>query len=462
MRFAKYLAVVIVLAILILALVACYALGADNNGDKDSNGNDENTVSLADVYDWIDELEVKDIVKVRYERGSLSVASGDLTDVSYSTNSVDIENTYARLLSKLTPLGDDFRFPVGGGYIEYTIFTKNNKTFSLSIGVDLDDGIVYFNNQFYLVEAFKYKFQHSYLDCYSFTDPATSYIVCSAGDDYTEYGNIYLGDLEFCKYDGQIDTEPSYRLMGNMVNLLVLTDKLFVIEGRNTVYQVTSEIDFSKLFATDDVSLSDLYDWIDKLNVEDIVKVRYEEGGIAVAPGSLIKIAYSTNSVDIANTYALLSIHLTALGFNGSLDGGSYVRYDFVTKNNETYTVRISNNMVNIYGKDYLLDKEFYYGFKNADLNCYALVSYSSSYKVQSTVAGNAHDGETINLHYFEFCKYDGEIDVEPSYYLKGDGVCLWVLSGNLFMIADDYSGKNNVYQIVGGQDFSQLFEDNA
>ncbi|MDE7107386.1 MAG: hypothetical protein K2O39_03600, partial [Clostridiales bacterium] len=44
-------------------------------------------------------------------------------------------------------------------------------------------------------------------------------------------------------------------------------------------------------------SLSNFYSWINELNVEDIVQVRYEPAFIGVAPGSFKDISYTTNSV---------------------------------------------------------------------------------------------------------------------------------------------------------------------
>lgn len=269
MRYRKILAIVIVVVMLTIALVGCDALRIGNNNENDDsttvddsqNNNDDKNVDdddneddgicLSAIYAWINEFDVEDIVKVRYERGSMGVTPGDLTNVSYSSNSVDIQKSYALLLSKLTPLGDEFRFPVGGGYVQYDFYTTNGKTFSLSMNIDLGDGLVYFDNQFYLVTSFHYTFQHAYLNCHSFTQPADSYLICSTGDDFQEYGEINLGNLEFCVYSGTIDAEPTCRLMGNFVNLLVLSNNLFTIEGSNTVYQVTSEKDFSQLFTND-------------------------------------------------------------------------------------------------------------------------------------------------------------------------------------------------------------------
>lgn len=632
-----------------------YQVVGENNFSELFEDDIDGEVSLKNLHTWIDDLDVEDILKVRYEQGAVAVGPGSLIDISYSTDRVDIQNTYAILLSSLSPY-DEHRLGTGGSCFKYDFFTKNNERFSISIS----NNLVVIDNQLYRVNSGMYRFQYSDLDCHAFDPYPNSFEVY-------EYGNetvpsevvIDLGVLEFCVYDGTVESEPQYLLMGAGIRLLVLSKNLFMIEDGSKVYQVTSEKDFSELFddevslsalypwidelALEDIvkvrcekggiavapgspvdvafstnrvdiaktyallsckltkighgegidgghyvkyvfytndatysitidndlvlidgqyytvdsfyydfqypdsvdsdleiaiakdvaiaeiesatidafetisdsaitnelrtyleheisqvvrdaialienaktideieyarrlalsaieylvsdldlynaSLSDLYPWIDELDVEDIIQVRYESSGVAVAPGSLISIAYTSNSTDIAGVYSLLSISLKSLGAHGSLAGGSYVKYTFYTKNNETYSIKISNNIVYIDGVDYLLEKEFYYAFKHGDLSCYSFVTYSNSYKVQSNVVGNAHNGETINLHYFEFCAYNGRFDGELSYFLKGDGVTLWVLSENLFMIQDDYTGRNTIYQVIGEKDFSEYF----
>lgn len=120
-----------------------------------------------------------------------------------------------------------------------------------------------------------------------------------------------------------------------------------------------------------DATLSDLYAWIDDLALEDIVKVYCEKGGIAVAPGSPVYYAYSTDSTDIANTFELLSCKLTAISRSeGQLDGGSYIRYTFYTTSGEMYSINISNYIVVINGYYYKVESfnyTFQYPYSSSD-----------------------------------------------------------------------------------------------
>ena len=115
-----------------------------------------------------------------------------------------------------------------------------------------------------------------------------------------------------------------------------------------------------------DAVLSEAYAWIAELKLEDIVQVYYESGGIGVAPGSSVYYAYSKNSTDIANTFALLSCKLTAISkYEGQIDGGSYVRYTFYTASGETYSISVSNSIVTINGYYYRVES-FKYTFQHA------------------------------------------------------------------------------------------------
>lgn len=211
-------------------------------------------------------------------------------------------------------------------------------------------------------------------------------------------------------------------------------------------------------------SLNDLYPWIDELNAEDIVKVRYEHAYNGVAPGALKDISYSTNSVDIENTYRLLFSHLKAItAGEGHMDGGRYVKYDFFTADN-TYSVLVSNNTVLINNQYFKFVDSFYYAFRHADVNCNSFLTYNipafDEYEIYTYANESVKVGDYVGFGEFEFCIYDGLIENAPSYYLKSSvAVNMLILSSNLFMIEHD--NNTIVYQITGEKDFSSLFVEN-
>ncbi len=215
-------------------------------------------------------------------------------------------------------------------------------------------------------------------------------------------------------------------------------------------------------------SLSNFYSWINELNVEDIVRVRYEHAFIGVAPGSLKDISYTTNSVDIENSYRLLFSNVQEISQSeGQVDGGGYVKYDFLTANDETYSVMVCNNRLFIRGRYYRFVDNFYYEFEYADKNCYSFDTNDmpawGKYEIYTYATESVKVGDYDGLSEFEFCVYDGLIEKTTSYYAKTAfldlDIRLLILSSSQFMIEDDY--KPIVYQIISEKDFSALFEDN-
>ena len=209
--------------------------------------------ALNNLYSWINKLHPKDIVQVRYERAYIGVAPGHLKNISYSTNTVDIENVYRLLFSKLVAISDNQGKITGGGYVKYDFFTANNETYSITVS----NNTVLINNQYYqLIDKFYYTFQYSDIDCHSFiTDDIPDYdqyAIYTYGNVSTLIGNYSgLGEFEFCIYDGAIEIAPRFCLRSSTVNLLILSANQFMIEGDNNtiVYQITGEKDFSALFA---------------------------------------------------------------------------------------------------------------------------------------------------------------------------------------------------------------------
>lgn len=221
-----------------------------------------------------------------------------------------------------------------------------------------------------------------------------------------------------------------------------------------------AEIDFDRA-VPQYAYLNDLYPWINQLRETDIQKVRCEQAYIGVAPGRLKNISYSTNKVDIENTYRILFAPLQAISREeGEITGGGYVKYDFFTARNESFSVTISN-------KTLLIDNQYYrfmddiYTFEFSDLDCHSFITYLDAYEIYTYADEGIKIGDYAGLGEFEFQIYEGVIEKTPSYRLKNSTLEfeLLILSDDLFMI----EGKNNtnVYQITGEKDFSDLFNHN-
>ena len=209
--------------------------------------------------------------------------------------------------------------------------------------------------------------------------------------------------------------------------------------------------------------LDDLYTWINGLQESNIVQVRFEFAYIGVAPGRLKDISYSTDRSDIKNTYQLLFRKLTAVSDKqGQIVGGSYVKYDFLTADNKTYSIKVSNNIVMINHQYYRLNENFYYAFEHPDRDCHSFITYDTPYFDEYEIYSYENEGVKIGdyngLGEFEFCRYDGVIENAPRFYLKNPVLNLLILSDDLFMIEHD--NDTIVYQIIGEKNFSALFSE--
>ena len=206
--------------------------------------------------------------------------------------------------------------------------------------------------------------------------------------------------------------------------------------------------------------LNQLYPWINELNVEEIVQARFEHAFIGVAPGNLKDIRYTTNKVDIENSYRLLFRNVEEISDEkGQVSGGGYVQYDFLTANNETYSIQVCNNRLFINDKYYKFVENFYYAFQYSDLDCHSFITYVDEYEIHTYAENSVKVGDFDGLGEFEFCTYDGLIENVPSYYLRSFEVNLLILSSNQFMIEGDNA---TVYQITGKKDFSALFAESS
>ncbi len=231
---------------------------------------------------------------------------------------------------------------------------------------------------------------------------------------------------------------------------LLQYDRLFVSD-------TTFDAAVPDLYFPQETVLSNFYPWMEELEEGDIVQVRYEQAFIGVAPYQHLKnIAYSTDQTDIANAYRLFSSPLHAISQSeGQIEGGGYVRYDFVTAE-ETYSVTFSNDTVLIGERYYRFDGELF-EFAAPEVECHAFVTFTDDdpYEVFTYAEKSEKIGDYQGMGEFEFRVYDGLLENTPRYVLKSaGGVDLLILSADEFLI----EGDTVIYQITGNKDFSFLF----
>lgn len=297
-------------------------------------------------------------------------------------------------------------------------------------------------------------------DCRKITEGMSlNQVICKLGKPQREigYGAILL---QFDLDNGSILTITFVRDAEKIKNKPKLTDYDYLI-----VYLLDYGIGIPDIYFPYYGTLNKLYPWIDELNIGDIVKVRFEHAYIGVAPGNMKDISYSTNSIDIQNTYELLFRPLKAITpSEGQVAGGGYVKYEFFTAD-KTYSITVSNNTVLITNQYYKFVDSFYYAFKYSDRDCNSFITNDipvcEKYEIYTYADESVKIGDFIGLSEFEFCVYDGLMESAPKFRLKSNvEVNLLILSSNLFMIEHD--NNTILYRITGEKDFSALFAENS
>lgn len=139
------------------------------------------------------------------------------------------------------------------------------------------------------------------------------------------------------------------------------------------------------------------------------------------------------------------------------MDGGGYVKYDFITAE-ETYSVMIANRTVWIDGQYYRFDGTLF-KLNSPDVECQAFITYidDDPYEIYTYAEEGVKVGDYRGLGKFEFQAYDGLLENAPRYVLKSaGGVNLLILSADKFLIEGD--DNTVIYRITGDEDFSFLF----
>lgn len=227
---------------------------------------------------------------------------------------------------------------------------------------------------------------------------------------------------------------------------------------RLVVEAFTFDLGIPELYFPQQTTLGKLCPWMEELNAEDVVEVRRESAFIGVAPYSIFKtVSYSTDTADVANACRLFTSSLHAIPQSeGRIDGGGYVRYDFVTSE-ETHTVTIANHTVFVDGQYYYFEDELL-EFASPDRNCFAFATdFDEAFDVV-TYGEEEPSGTFQGLGELEFQKYEGGMPTAPRYVLKDVGdVDLLILSPKLFCLGSDIT---KLYEITGEKDFSDLFSE--
>ena len=191
------------------------------------------------------------------------------------------------------------------------------------------------------------------------------------------------------------------------------------------------------------------------ISQDEVIKVRYEQGYIGVAPGSLTNISYSEDIDDINNILSLLEMSLyEEKGDDWRVTGGSYKKYTIFTNDN-TYVIDITNGYISYNKKHYKFIGE-YITLKNPNITAKSFITYLDTYEAYFN--DGTKIGDFDKLSDIEFIEYPYDVipENEDIGYLETEFGRLHIHSEKIF-----YKVEDNVhiyYLIVSESDFYDVF----
>lgn len=190
-------------------------------------------------------------------------------------------------------------------------------------------------------------------------------------------------------------------------------------------------------------------------SLDEIIEVRYEQGYIGVAPGSLTNIQYSTDYEDRNNVFRILQMPVyEEKSNNWQVCGGGYNFYTLIT-NDKKYDIYISNGYLFANQKHYKFIGE-YIPFEYPSLKAHSFITYNDTF--DAFTIDNVKIGEFNGLSKYEFIEYPYDeltenVDIG---YIETEIGRLYVHSENIFYIKED--NQYSYYLIVGENNFSFFY----
>lgn len=204
-------------------------------------------IPLKEILD-IPDISVSDVKKVRIEQGYIGVAPGSLVHIQYSMDFEDIQKTLSVSdMVAYREFGDRWQVD-GGGYTEYSVFTKDGEyTIRIANGYLVVNGQPYCFCGEYVSFEYPYEYEHVY-SFVTYLDTFTAYT--AEGAEIGERDG--LAAYEFVEYYPQTDLGASIGyLQTEFGKITVYADDIFSreISGSVHYYAVFGEKKFSDIFA---------------------------------------------------------------------------------------------------------------------------------------------------------------------------------------------------------------------
>jgi len=208
--------------------------------------------------------------------------------------------------------------------------------------------------------------------------------------------------------------------------------------------------------------VSDFCDWSEEISISNITEVRLETGGIGIEPGSLTRIYYSNDKLDIQNAYYYLDKETKLLlnPSDGLVCGGSYLNLTYILDNGNKYSLNISNGFIYSYFDTYRIT-DWMFDLNNPYKICHSFIG------CPETIAIRSHEDKSYKYNFsgadqLEFREWPSDlmyIDTDPVYYVDSNsllGCEINIYESNRFCYS---SYETFVFEIVSSLDFSELFK---
>ena len=270
-----------------------------------------------------------------------------------------------------------------------------------------------------------------------------------------EYESHYAPGTEIILYAYPImDADLAMYVNGkfNSIQNIVFVPDKYIWEYRFVMPAGEVTLEF-KIEGIQYTTIKDLLE-IPLINSSDVVKVRYEEGAIGVAPGTLKNIKYSTNLEDIDFVLSLLEFSVyDETNKDCIMDGGGYVKYSIFTKDN-SYDIKISNDYIFVNNKYYKFMGECF-SFNYPSTVSQSYITYQDSFEAYS--ASNIKIGDFEGLSEFEFYPWNGFVIGEEEFgYIETEFGKVYIHNSYIFYIKE--GSKYSYYCISGEKDFREIF----
>ncbi len=194
----------------------------------------------------IPNLSVENVMKVRKEYGSIGVTPGNLTNIEYSIDTMDINNVLSILeMSVYEDKTNNWQID-GGGYTCYSIVTSEEQ-----YDIYISNGHIFINDK-------HYKFMGDYISFNNLCLEAHSYITYLDEFDAFDIDGITIGsyrglsEFEFIEYPyDRVSGNENLGYLSTEIGILyILTEDIFYIKNENTYtyFLIVGEKNFNYIY----------------------------------------------------------------------------------------------------------------------------------------------------------------------------------------------------------------------